>query len=78
MTGIELSPVIGMPEVHPGDDLATLIAAFADVRTGDVLVVTQKVVSKAENRLVAVDPDDPLVPQGPRRRGVGAGPAPPG
>jgi coenzyme F420-0:L-glutamate ligase/coenzyme F420-1:gamma-L-glutamate ligase len=59
VTGIELSPVIGMPEVHPGDDLATLIAAFADVRTGDVLVVTQKVVSKAENRLVAVDPDDP-------------------
>ena len=57
---VELIAVEGMPEVRPGDDIATLIAAAADVRTGDVLVVTQKIVSKAENRLVAVDPDDPL------------------
>jgi coenzyme F420-0:L-glutamate ligase / coenzyme F420-1:gamma-L-glutamate ligase len=57
---VELIAVEGMPEVRPGDDIATLIAAAAEVRTGDVLVVTQKIVSKAENRLVAVDPDDPL------------------
>jgi coenzyme F420-0:L-glutamate ligase/coenzyme F420-1:gamma-L-glutamate ligase len=55
----------GIPEVAEGDDLAGLIgrAAAADATTrlcdGDVVVVTQKVVSKAEGMLVAVDPDDP-------------------
>lgn len=57
---VELIAVAGMPEVRPGDDIATLISVATDVRRGDVLVVTQKIVSKAENRLVAVDPDDPL------------------
>ena len=57
---VELLAVEGMPEVRPGDDIATLIAAAADVRDGDVLVITQKIVSKAENQLVGVDPDDPL------------------
>ena len=57
---VELIAVEGIPEVHPGDDIAALIAAATRVRTGDVLVVTQKIVSKAENQLVAVDPDDPL------------------
>ena len=57
---VELIAVPGMPDVRPGDDIATLIAAAAEVRDGDVLVVTQKIVSKAENQLVAVDPDDPL------------------
>lgn len=49
----------GIPEIHPGDDLATLIGdsllATADVlplRDDDVLVVTQKVVSKAEGAVV--------------------------
>jgi coenzyme F420-0:L-glutamate ligase/coenzyme F420-1:gamma-L-glutamate ligase len=56
-------PVEGIPEVRPGDALAELILDAADaqgtpVATGDCLVVTQKVVSKAENRLVALDPDD--------------------
>jgi len=46
-----------MPEVRPGDDLATLILEAirgqgAEVEDGDVLVVTQKIVSKAEGRLV--------------------------
>ena len=42
-----------LPEVRPGDDLAGLIAAAApaDLAGGDVLVVAQKVVSKAEGRL---------------------------
>jgi len=58
---IELLPVVGIPEVHPGDDIATLIAAASPaVQSGDVLVVTQKIVSKAEGQLVDVDPDDPL------------------
>ncbi|MET0912235.1 MAG: coenzyme F420-0:L-glutamate ligase [Acidimicrobiales bacterium] len=57
---IELIAVEGIPEVRPGDDIARLIAAATEVRRGDVLVVTQKIVSKAENQLVAVDPDDPL------------------
>lgn len=60
MTAIELLPVVGIPEVRPGDDIATFIAAAAEVQQGDVVVVTQKIVSKAENQLVEVDPDDPL------------------
>jgi coenzyme F420-0:L-glutamate ligase/coenzyme F420-1:gamma-L-glutamate ligase len=56
---LEIIGVEGLPEVAPGDDLAAMIAAAADLRDGDVVVVTQKVVSKAEGRLVAVDPDDP-------------------
>ena len=56
---IELIAVEGIAEVRPGDDIAELIAAATEVRRGDVLVVTQKIVSKAENQLVAVDPDDP-------------------
>ncbi|MDA8044861.1 MAG: coenzyme F420-0:L-glutamate ligase [Actinomycetota bacterium] len=57
---ISLIPVQGLPEIHPGDDLAQIISAHAELAAGDVVVVTQKVVSKAEGRLVAVDPDDPL------------------
>jgi coenzyme F420-0:L-glutamate ligase/coenzyme F420-1:gamma-L-glutamate ligase len=50
-------PLAGVPEVGPGDDLAGLIAeaaetAVAGLRGGEVLVVVQKVVSKAEDRLV--------------------------
>jgi coenzyme F420-0:L-glutamate ligase/coenzyme F420-1:gamma-L-glutamate ligase len=57
---IELIPVEGMPEVRDGDVIAELIAAAAELRDGDVVVATQKIVSKAEGRLVPVDPDDPL------------------
>jgi coenzyme F420-0:L-glutamate ligase/coenzyme F420-1:gamma-L-glutamate ligase len=57
---IELLPVEGIGEVRPGDVLAELISATGfELRDGDVVVVTQKVVSKAEGRLEAVDPDDP-------------------
>jgi len=51
---IEVLPVEGIPEVHPGDEIADLIAARIDLRDGDVVVVTQKVVSKAEDRLEKV------------------------
>ncbi|MDP9439796.1 MAG: coenzyme F420-0:L-glutamate ligase [Actinomycetota bacterium] len=47
-------PVEGFPEVRPGDDLeALVVGAVGDtLRSGDVLVVTHKIVSKAEGRLV--------------------------
>jgi len=51
--------VEGLPEVGPGDDLAALIAEHAGLLDGDVVVVTQKVVSKAEARVVPIDPSDP-------------------
>jgi coenzyme F420-0:L-glutamate ligase/coenzyme F420-1:gamma-L-glutamate ligase len=50
---LEIFPVLGIGEVRPGDDLAALAAAHApDLRTGDVLVVSSKVVSKAEGRVL--------------------------
>ena len=52
MKRLELLGVDGLPEVRPGDDLSALIAAHAKLQPGDVLVVAQKVVSKAEGRLV--------------------------
>ncbi|HEX6547276.1 MAG TPA: coenzyme F420-0:L-glutamate ligase [Candidatus Dormibacteraeota bacterium] len=51
MTGVQLLPVEGMPEVAPGDDLARLILDRCSPRAGDILVVAQKVVSKAEGRI---------------------------
>ncbi|MCL4421982.1 MAG: coenzyme F420-0:L-glutamate ligase [Actinobacteria bacterium] len=56
---LRVLPVHGMPEIHPGDVLADLIADRAELESGDVVVVTQKAVSKAEGRLVEVDPHDP-------------------
>ena len=52
MKRLELVGVEGLPEVRPGDDLAELIAGHAQLRAGDVLVVAQKIVSKAEGRLI--------------------------
>ncbi len=54
---LTIVPVIGIGEIRPGDDLAAIIADAADLRDGDVLVVTQKVISKAEDRLVDIDPE---------------------
>ncbi|WP_435860216.1 coenzyme F420-0:L-glutamate ligase [Streptomyces roseus] len=52
----EVRALAGIPEVRPGDDLAALIAA-ADpgLRDGDVLLVTSKIVSKAEGRIVRAE-----------------------
>ena len=58
---LEVFPVTGLGEVHPGDDLiAMLIDATAPlgVATGDVLVVTHKVVSKAEGAVVEIEGDE--------------------
>jgi coenzyme F420-0:L-glutamate ligase/coenzyme F420-1:gamma-L-glutamate ligase len=55
---ITLIPVEGLPKVRPGDNLAAMIAERVGLAAGDVVVVTQKAVSKAEGRLVPVDGDD--------------------
>jgi coenzyme F420-0:L-glutamate ligase/coenzyme F420-1:gamma-L-glutamate ligase len=47
---IQIAPISGLPEVHPGDDLALLLRPH--VRPDAVLVVAQKIVSKAEGCLV--------------------------
>jgi coenzyme F420-0:L-glutamate ligase / coenzyme F420-1:gamma-L-glutamate ligase len=49
--GVTLFPVTGIGEVRPGDDLAGALADAAKLLDGDVLVVTSKVVSKAEGRI---------------------------
>ena len=60
MSGLEIFPIDGIPEVRAGDDLAGLIATAApDLRDGDVVVVTQKVVSKAEGAMAEIDASDP-------------------
>ncbi|MET8230151.1 coenzyme F420-0:L-glutamate ligase [Micromonospora sp. NPDC005298] len=57
---LEILPVLGIGHVTEGDDLAALIATAAPwLRDGDVLVVTSKIVSKAEGRLVDVPADGP-------------------
>ena len=48
-------PLEGMPEVEEGADLGALVAAAAELEDGDVVVVAQKVVSKAEGRVVRLD-----------------------
>lgn len=55
--GVQILPVTGMPEVVPGDDVASMIAdgiagSIGDIQPGDVVMVTHKVVSKAEGALV--------------------------
>ena len=58
---IEIHPVEGLPEIREGDDLAALIAERARFADGDVLVVAQKAVSKAEGRVVRlaeIEPSD--------------------
>ena len=56
---LEILPVAGLPEFRPGDDLAgALITAAPWLRDGDIVVITSKVVSKCEGRIVAA-PSDP-------------------
>ena len=65
---IEILPVAGLPEFRPGDDLAAAVAESAHwLRDGDILVVTSKVVSKCEGRIVAA-PADPEERDALRRR----------
>ena len=62
---IELHPVEGIGEIALGADLGAVIASACEtspggLQDGDVLVVTQKIVSKAEGAMEQIDPDDPL------------------
>ncbi|MDQ3423137.1 MAG: coenzyme F420-0:L-glutamate ligase [Actinomycetota bacterium] len=53
---LQVWAVSGLPEIEAGDDLAALLCTHStDLADGDVLVVTSKVVSKAEGRVVTVD-----------------------
>jgi coenzyme F420-0:L-glutamate ligase / coenzyme F420-1:gamma-L-glutamate ligase len=55
---IELIPLEGLPEIEPGDDLAALLEpplAANSASDGDVVAITQKVVSKAEGRIVPAE-----------------------
>ena len=65
---VQILPVTGLPEFRPGDDLAGAIHASAPwLRDGDVLVVTSKVISKVEGRIVTA-PSDPEQRDALRRR----------
>ena len=58
--------VTGIGEIRSGDQIGDIVVDVCrnepngPLHDGDVLVVTQKIVSKAEGRMVAIDPDDPL------------------
>lgn len=57
MTSMHLFAVAGLPSIRPGDDLAALIVERLEamgeaLQPGDILVIAQKIVSKAEGRLV--------------------------
>lgn len=62
---LRILPVRNVPEVGPGDDLATLLgdalASAGGLQPGDILAVTQKIVSKAEGRLVHLPDVTPSV-----------------
>ena len=67
MTRLEAFALADLPEIHPGDDLAALLAAH-DYEPGDVLVIAHKVVSKAEGALRRLDEVTPT----PRARELAA------
>ena len=66
---ISILPVERLPEIREGDDIGILIADAVELEAGDVVVVAQKAVSKAEGRIVRLDDVEPS----PRTRAL-AGP----
>lgn len=71
MNGIEILPVTGIGELRPGDDLAAELARCAPwLADDDILVVTSKVVSKVEGRLVPVPSADPAVREAIRQQAI--------
>ncbi len=61
---VRIIGVVGLPEIRKGDALSSLIleavqAQGEEIRTGDILIVTQKIVSKAEGRVYALQDIDP-------------------
>ncbi len=62
MNTVQIIPVPGIPEIAPGDDVTVAIltaieSAGIDMRSGDILVVTHKIISKAENRIIDASDD---------------------
>lgn len=56
---LRVIPVVGLPAIGEGDDLAALIADAVALEDGDVVVVAQKIVSKAEGRVLALEELEP-------------------
>jgi coenzyme F420-0:L-glutamate ligase/coenzyme F420-1:gamma-L-glutamate ligase len=59
-TEIRLIPIRGIPEIRPGDDVGEMIVRAADemkfkLADGDIVIVAQKIISKAEGRLVNLE-----------------------
>ena len=68
--GLELFPVLGMPELRPGQDLAAEILRCApELADGDILVVTSKAVSKVEGRLIGTS-GEPAEREAARQRAI--------
>jgi len=66
---ISIAPLEGLPEIREGDDIGALIAELAELEDGDVVVVAQKIVSKSEGRITALDTVEPS----PRARQIAGG-----
>jgi coenzyme F420-0:L-glutamate ligase / coenzyme F420-1:gamma-L-glutamate ligase len=56
---ISIRPVAGLPEIEPGVPLGAMLASAAEAGDGEILVVSQKVVSKAEGRVRDLDAIEP-------------------
>ena len=56
---LQILPVTGLPEIAPGCDLGVLFGEHAAIEVGDMLVVTSKIVSKAEGRFVKLASVEP-------------------
>ena len=59
MSGYSIFPVEGIPELHEGDDLASLILDRVELEDRDIVVVAQKAISKIEGRIVRLDDIEP-------------------
>jgi F420-0:gamma-glutamyl ligase len=59
VSGYSVFPVMGIPELHEGDDLATLILERAELEDNDIVVVAQKAISKTEGRTIRLDDIEP-------------------
>jgi coenzyme F420-0:L-glutamate ligase/coenzyme F420-1:gamma-L-glutamate ligase len=59
VTELRVLPLAGLPEVREGDDVGTLVAGVAELEDDDVVVVAQKIVSKAEGRVVRLADVEP-------------------
>jgi coenzyme F420-0:L-glutamate ligase / coenzyme F420-1:gamma-L-glutamate ligase len=59
LSGYSVFPVVGIPELREGDDLAQLIVDHVELEDDDVIVVAQKAISKIEGRVVRLDDVEP-------------------